>query len=92
MVAWFQGNQEAEIDFGVIPFQTRFLRIQQGLEPKTGWMVNEEVEEWPTHQAYLGERPRAAEMVYKKISQEREQDARKWIQQKEKGWKTIDYW
>jgi hypothetical protein len=40
-------------------------------------MVDQEVEEWHTHQAYLGEGPRAAEMVYKRISQAREQDARK---------------
>ncbi len=55
-------------------------------------MVDREVEEWHTHQAYLGEGPRAAEMVYKRISQAKEQDARKWIQQKERGWKIIiDY-
>ncbi len=92
MVSWIQGNQDVEMDFSVIPFQTRFMRIQQVPEPGTGQMVNREGEEWHTHQAYLGEGPRAAEMVYKRIFQAREQDARKWIQQKERGWKIIiDY-
>jgi len=89
MVSWIQGNQDAEMDFTVIPFQTRFTRIQQVAEPGTGRTVDQEVEDWHTHQAYLGEGPRAAEMVYKRISMAKEQDARKWIQQKEKGWKII---
>ncbi len=89
MVSWIQGNQDTEMDFTVIPFQTRLTRIQQVAEPGTGRVVDQEVEEWHTHQAYLGEGPRAAEMVYKRISTAKEQDARKWIQQKEKGWKII---
>jgi hypothetical protein len=89
MVSWIQGNQDAEVDFSVIPFQTRFVRIQQVTEPGTWRIIDQEVEEWHTHQVYIGEGPRAAEMVYKRISQAKEQDARKWIQQKEKGWKII---
>ncbi len=55
-------------------------------------MVDQEVEECPTHQAYLGEEPRAEEMVYKGTSMVRERDARKWIQQNERDWKIIiDY-
>jgi hypothetical protein len=54
-----------------------------------GRVVDQEVESWHTHQAYLAEGPRAAEMLYKRISMAKEQDARKWIQQKEKGWKII---
>ncbi len=45
MVAWIQGNQDAEIDFSMIPFQTRFLRIQQVIQPGTGRMVEQEVKE-----------------------------------------------
>jgi hypothetical protein len=79
LVSWTQGNQDAEMAFSVIPFQTRFIRIQQVPEPGTGQLVDREV-------------TRAAEMVYKRISQAKEQDARKWIQQKERGWKIIiDY-
>jgi hypothetical protein len=54
MVGWFQGNQDAETDFSLFPFQTRFTRIQQVAEPGTGRMMDQEVEEWHTHQAYLG--------------------------------------
>ena len=36
MVGWIQGNQDAETDFSVLPFQTRFTRIQQVAEPGTG--------------------------------------------------------
>ncbi len=85
MVSWIQGNQDAEMDFTVIPFQTCFTRIQKVAEPGTGRVVDQEVEDWHTHQAYLGKGRRAAEMVYKRISMAKEQDARKWIQQKEKG-------
>ncbi len=52
MVAWIQSNQYAEVDFSVIPFQTRFLKIQQVPEPGTGRMVDQEVDEWHTHQAW----------------------------------------
>ncbi len=45
------------MDFSVIPFQTRFTRIQQVVEPGTGRPVDQEIEEWHTHQAYLGEGP-----------------------------------
>ncbi len=38
---WIQGNQDAETDFTVIPFQTRFTRIQQVAEPGTGTMVDQ---------------------------------------------------
>jgi hypothetical protein len=89
MVGWIQGSQDAEMDLSVIPSQTRFTRIQQVAEPGTVRVVDQEVEEWHTHQAYLGKGPRAAEMVYKRISTAKEQDARKWIQQKVRGWKII---
>ncbi len=36
MVSWIQRNQDAEMDFSLIPFQTRFMRIQQVPEPGTG--------------------------------------------------------
>ncbi len=40
----------------------------------------------------MSEGPRAAEMIYKSVRQAKEQDAIKWVQQKEKGWKIIiDY-
>ncbi len=92
MVDWIQGNQDAEQDFSVIPFQTRVVRLRQVLEPGTGVLVDQDVEEWHTHPAYLGEGPAIAQTVYKRISYVKEQDARKWVQQKEKGWKIIiDY-
>ena len=50
MVEWIQGNREAEMDFSIIPFQTRFMRVQPVAEPGTGRMVDQEVEEWHTHQ------------------------------------------
>ena len=49
MVDWIQGNQEAEQDFSVIPFQTRVVRLRQVPEPGTGMLVDQEVEEWHTH-------------------------------------------
>ncbi len=40
----------------------------------------------------MGERPRAAEIVYMSVRYAKEQDSRKRIQQKEEGWKIIkDY-
>jgi hypothetical protein len=92
MVDWIQGNQDAEMDFSVIPFQTRVVRLRQVPEPETGVLVDQEVEEWHTHPTYLVEGPAIAQTVYKRVSQMKEQDARKWILQKEKGWKIIiDY-
>ncbi len=55
-------------------------RISSGFnfpEPGTVRMVDHKVEEWHTHQAYLGEGPRAGDMVYKRISQARELNVRK---------------
>ncbi len=50
------------------------------------------VEEWHTHQVYMVEGPKASEMVYKRINYAKELNARKWIQEKEKGWKiSIDH-
>ncbi len=40
-------------------------------EPGTGRMMDQEVEEWHTHQLYLSEGQRVAEMAYKMISQAR---------------------
>jgi len=92
MVDWIQGNQDAEQDFTVIPFQTRVVRLRQVPEPGTGVLVDQDVEEWHTHPAYLGEGPAIAQTVYKRVSYAKEQDARKWVLQKEKGWKIIvDY-
>jgi hypothetical protein len=45
MVGWIQGNQDAEVDFSAIPFQTRFVRVQEVAEPGTGRIVDQEVEE-----------------------------------------------
>ncbi len=68
------------------------MRLRQVPEPGTGALVDQEVEEWHTHPAYLGEGPAIAQTVYKRICYAKEQDARKWAQQKEKGWKIIiDY-
>jgi hypothetical protein len=54
--------------------------------------VDQDVEEWHTHPAYFGEGPAIAQTVYKRVSYAKEQDARKWVLQKEKGWKIIiDY-
>ncbi len=89
MFGWIQGNVNAEMDFSVIPFQKRGMRTQKVAEPGTGRMVDQEVEEWHTHSAYMSEGPRAAEMIYKSVRQGKEQDARKWDLQKEKGWKII---
>jgi hypothetical protein len=86
MVFWIQGNQVADVDFSVIPFQTRFVRVEQVAEPGTGRIMDQEVEEWHTHQVDMGEGPRAAEMMYKRIIQAKGQGARKW---KEKGWNII---
>ena len=92
MVDWIQGNQDAEQDFTVIPFQTRVVRLRQVPEPGTGVLVDQDVEEWHTHPVYLGEGPAIAQTVYKRVSYAKEQDARKWVLQKEKGWKIIvDY-
>ncbi len=55
MEDWIQGNQDAEQDFNVIPFQTRVVRLRQVPEPGTGVLVDQEVEEWHTNPAY-GER------------------------------------
>ncbi len=54
-------------------------------------MVDQEVEEWRTHQMYMVEGPKAAEIntIYKRINYAKELNARKWIQEKEKGWKII---
>ncbi len=54
-------------------------------------MVDQDFEEWRTHQAYMVEGARAAEMIYKSIrpANKDEQGARKWIQQKEEGCKII---
>ncbi len=80
------------MDFTVMPFQTREVKTQEVAESGTGRMVDVEVEEWHTHQAYMGEGPGAAEIVYKSVRQAKEQESRKWIQRKEEGWKiTIDY-
>ncbi len=48
MVDWIQGNQDAEQDFTVIPFQTRVVRLRQVPEPETGVLVDQDVEEWLT--------------------------------------------
>jgi hypothetical protein len=48
-------------------------------------MVDVEVEAWHTHQAYMGEGPRAAEVIYKSVRSAKEQDARKWNLKKEEG-------
>ncbi len=73
-------------------FQARVVRLRQGPEPGTGALVDQEVEEWHIHPTYLGEGPAIAQTVYKRVSQMKEQDARKWTLQKEKGWKIIiDY-
>ena len=48
MVDWIQGNQDAEVDLSVIPFQTRVVRLRQVPEPGTGVLVDQEVEEWHT--------------------------------------------
>ncbi len=52
-------------------------------------MVDVEFEEWHAHQVYLSEGPRAAEVIYKSVRNAKEQDARKWDLQKDKGWKII---
>ena len=92
MLTWIQGNQDQEMDFTVIPFQTRVVRTQEVAEPGSGRTVDVEVEEWHTNQVYMGEGPKAAEIVYKSVRSAKEQDSRKWIQQKEEGWKIIiDY-
>ncbi len=44
MLTWFQGNQDEEMDFTIIPFQTRVVRTQEVAEPGTGRMVDLEVE------------------------------------------------
>jgi hypothetical protein len=46
-------------------------------EPETGVFVDQEIEEWHIHQAYLGERPAIAQTVYKRVSQMKEQGAQK---------------
>ncbi len=84
MVDLIQGNQDAEMDFSVIRFQTRVVRLRQVPEPGTGVLVDQEVEEWRTHPAYLIEGPAIAQTVYKRISYIKEQDARKWVLQKKK--------
>ena len=89
MMDWIQGNQDAEQDFTVIPFQTRVVRLRQVPEPGIGVLVDQDVEEWHTHPAYLGEGPAIAQTVYKRISYAKEQDARKWVQQKEKVGKSL---
>ncbi len=91
MMSWIQSNVDAEMDFSVIPFQTLVVRTQEVAEPETGRMVDAEVEEWHTHQVYIGEGPRAAEVIYKSVCYAKEQDARKWDLQKEKGWEIIIY-
>ncbi len=53
MVDWIQGNQDAEQNFSVIPFQTRVVRLRQVPEPGTGVLVDQDVEEWHTYPAYL---------------------------------------
>ena len=90
MLTWIQGNQDEEMDFTVIPFQTRGVRTQEVAEPGSGRMVDVEVEEWHTHQAYMGEGPRAAEILYKSVRYRKEQESRKWTQQKEEGWTIIN--
>jgi hypothetical protein len=68
------------------------VRFRQVSEPGTGVLVAPEVEEWHAHQAYLGEGTAIARTVNKRVSQIKEQDSRKWVLQKEKGWKIIiDY-
>ncbi len=62
MVDWIQGNQDAEQDFSAIPFQTRVVRLRQEPEPGTGVLVGQDVEEWHTHPAYLGEGPAIAQI------------------------------
>jgi hypothetical protein len=84
MLTWIQGNPDEEMDFTVIPFQTHVVRTQEVAEPVTERTVDVEVEEWHTHQAYMGEGSRAAEIVYKSVRYAKEQDSRKWIQQKKK--------
>ena len=54
MLTWIQGNQDQEMDFTVIPFQTRVVRTQEVAEPGSGRMVDVEVEEWYTNQVYMG--------------------------------------
>ena len=73
MLSWIQGNQDLEMDFTVIPFQTRVVRTQEVAEPGSGRMVDVEVEEWHTNQVYMGEGPKAAEIVYKSVRSAEEQ-------------------
>jgi hypothetical protein len=40
MIGWIQGNVDAEIDFSVIPIQTRVVRSQEVAEHGTGRMVD----------------------------------------------------
>ncbi len=43
------------MNFSVIPFQTGLERTQKVAEPGTGRMVDQKVDEWHTHQAYIGD-------------------------------------
>jgi hypothetical protein len=73
-LSWIQGNQGEEVDFTVIPLPTR---TQEVAEPGSGRLVNVEEEEWRTHQVYMGEGPRAAEIIYMSVRQAKEHDFRK---------------
>ncbi len=77
MLTWIQGNQDEEIDFTVILFQTRVVKVRQVAEPGSGRFTDVEEEEWHTHQVYMGEGPRAAEIVYKSVRHAKEQESRK---------------
>jgi hypothetical protein len=54
MLSWIQGNQDEEMDFTVIPFQTRIGRVRQVAEPGSWRFRDVEEEKWHTHQVYIG--------------------------------------
>ena len=67
MLTWIQGNQDEEMNFTVIPFQIKVVKVRQVAEPVSGRFMDVEEEEFYTHQVYMGEGPKAAEIVYKSV-------------------------